>query len=558
MELSLSESAVDLMHSSIGNPGRASPVITTTTAGLCGSDIRLAQSDGTSDMRSVSLSSPPNSSASPSPSPSVDLTQCSTSSSVSSLVSTPRQQCVSSVLSNKASTPSSYGMFRLHSTPGGQLTPMVRLSSPAFTVPHIFDDQSRQQPGPEASSSLRDLPKRSAESPLRPRSHTLVRERPQSMIILPKVSVLGASELSQPEDFFEQHNRHAIQSYRTPVSSSDSHPFWDNSEDPVELEGSNKRPKNELRGAAGRKARSAAWGSTPRARLTKHSTMSMIAGVSLKEEPGEEQEVGREGSHVSSSSTSTVCEDTEDQLQRTPTKSERRQPLIETSGDLDVDNLARYDRFMYMAPDSPFSVDRPSLVLWVIGICYQHFDYKSSTVHAAVHIMDRYLITKGSEITVADLQAIGICAAMIAGKLDETSCTVNVERCLVFCSYYTSKHLAKTELAILAALKFEILVASANGFADYFKRAIPAIPQVLVLFDALWIALCAVHRDWNEELAIFTGYTRVDLTPCSIIFKEAVDGINGDMQLKSRLQEALGPQYPLTRVIQTLSSILER
>ncbi|KAF9918242.1 hypothetical protein BX616_009769 [Lobosporangium transversale] len=241
---------------------------------------------------------------------------------------------------------------------------------------------------------------------------------------------------------------------------------------------------------------------------------------------------------------------------------------------------SRYDRYMYMAPDSTFSIDRQALVLWVIGICYREFDYQRSTVHAAIHIMDRYLIAKGSECTVEDLQAIGICASMIAGKLDETACAVNVERCLIFCNFYTSKHLAKTELAILVALKFEILVASATGFADFFKRAVPALPEVSALFDflcdisllsskfldyntsqiaasAMWIALCAAHKDWNENLAIFTGYSRIDLTPCSMIFKELVESLHGNLNLQNKLQIALGSQYPLAPYLQTLNKVLE-
>jgi len=39
------------------------------------------------------------------------------------------------------------------------------------------------------------------------------------------------------------------------------------------------------------------------------------------------------------------------------------------------------------------------------------------------------------------------------------------------------------EVSILKALKFEILESSATGFSDYFKRAIPDMPDTRRLID---------------------------------------------------------------------------
>ncbi|KAF9434487.1 hypothetical protein BGZ76_007922 [Entomortierella beljakovae] len=207
---------------------------------------------------------------------------------------------------------------------------------------------------------------------------------------------------------------------------------------------------------------------------------------------------------------------------------------------------SRYDRFMYMAADSDFCHNRMVLVAWLIEISYGLFGLQPATLHAGVNILDRYLSIKRKDpIQLDQLQGIGLCALMIASKLEEDGYSITFTDCLRACDAYTCRDLAHMEVGILVALKFEILVASATGFSDYFKRAVHADDSVMDLTDflcdlsltshkfldyntsqiaasALWIALCTVHQDWNEELAILSGYTRTDMTPCSLIFKELV------------------------------------
>ena len=51
------------------------------------------------------------------------------------------------------------------------------------------------------------------------------------------------------------------------------------------------------------------------------------------------------------------------------------------------------------------------------------------------------------------------------------------------CDLYSTRELANMEVSILKALKFEILASSATGFSDYFKRAIPDMPDTRRLID---------------------------------------------------------------------------
>ncbi|KAF9952164.1 hypothetical protein BGZ72_006472 [Mortierella alpina] len=236
----------------------------------------------------------------------------------------------------------------------------------------------------------------------------------------------------------------------------------------------------------------------------------------------------------------------------------------------------RYDRYMYMTPPSDFAFNRSVLVQWLMELCYGYFRFQPVTLHAAVNLLDRYITARTLEkVPLEKLQCVGMCALMIAGKLEENTIKFSTQDLCSLCDLYTTKEIASTELAILVTLKFEVLVASATGFSDYFKRAIPDHPDVMLLIDflcdfslishefldfntsqiaasAMWIAMCAYGQDWNEELAILTGYTRKDLTPCSVLFKRLVCMQTDTLDLRL----TLGPRYPLEQTLATLTRTL--
>lgn len=64
--------------------------------------------------------------------------------------------------------------------------------------------------------------------------------------------------------------------------------------------------------------------------------------------------------------------------------------------------------------------------------------------------------------------------------------------------------------------------------------------------------MCAYGQDWNEDLAILTGYTRKDLTPCSVLFKRLVCMQTDTLDLRL----TLGPRYPLEQTLATLTRTL--
>ncbi|KAI7818035.1 cyclin-like protein [Gamsiella multidivaricata] len=237
----------------------------------------------------------------------------------------------------------------------------------------------------------------------------------------------------------------------------------------------------------------------------------------------------------------------------------------------------RYDRYMYKGPDVDFPSHRATLVQWLVELCYGCFSYQPNTLHIAVNLLDRYLSAHGVTLVPLDqLQCVGMCALMIAGKMEENTIKLEIFELCRLCDLYTPRQIASTELSILVALKFEVLVSSASGFSDYFKRAISAPPMVIELIDflcdlslisykfldfsnsqiaaaAVWIALCAIHQDWSEELAILTGYSRTDLTPCSMLFRELVCSQIDTVDLRS----TLGHKYPLEQILATLTYVLQ-
>ncbi|KAI8604264.1 cyclin-like protein [Dissophora ornata] len=238
----------------------------------------------------------------------------------------------------------------------------------------------------------------------------------------------------------------------------------------------------------------------------------------------------------------------------------------------------RYDRYMYMDPDSESTSHRTTLVLWLVEVCYKYLEYQPTTLHAAVNILDRYLsIHKMEQVPLSELQCVGMCALMIAAKLEEhTDNKCSIADLCKLCDLYTPQEITSMELSMLVVLKFEILVASAIGFSDYFQRAVPANPMLSELTDflcdlslishefldfnasqiaasAMWIALCALHDNWSEELAILTGYSRLDLTPCTMAFKELICSSTYTLEQLA----PLGLKYPLEQTLATLTPVLQ-
>ncbi|KAG0280800.1 Cyclin-B1-1 [Linnemannia exigua] len=164
---------------------------------------------------------------------------------------------------------------------------------------------------------------------------------------------------------------------------------------------------------------------------------------------------------------------------------------------------SRYDRYMYFDPEFEFGDHRSTLVQWIIELCYGCFCLPSGTLHAAINILDRYLAVVKPETVHRDkLQCVGMCALMIAGKLEEPAGTLGAFNLCQLCDLYSTRELANTEIDILKALKFEVLVASATGFSDYIKRAIVDNDDTWQLIDPLDLHLTLGHRyPINETMA---------------------------------------------------------
>ncbi|KAG0282129.1 Cyclin-B1-1 [Linnemannia gamsii] len=229
---------------------------------------------------------------------------------------------------------------------------------------------------------------------------------------------------------------------------------------------------------------------------------------------------------------------------------------------LEIEN--RYDRFLYFDEHSEFGDYRATLVQWIIELCYGWFKLPNGTLQAAgetthLNILDRFLaVVKPETIHRDKLQCVGMCTLMIAGKLEEPTGTLGTYNLCQLCDLYSTRELANMEINILKALKFEILVASATGFSDYIQRAIMDHEETRQLIDiaaaAVWISLCAVGLDWNEDLAILTGYSRNDLSPCSIVFSDMVFSTSNPLDLR----QTLSFRYPVDQIMNTLRTVLAR
>ncbi|KAG0251063.1 G2/mitotic-specific cyclin [Mortierella polycephala] len=469
------------------------------------------------------LASPPASSTSLSPSPSRDTAS-------SAKLVTSRYLCNATPMS---------GMIPYESC--GYSTPRPRRPYSSFAEGEFCIDESRQVAS-ESSISLSTresfLKRKTPGTPLqRPRSQTMTRQRSQTISFSQQL-------LSKHSHQQDQHPDIRPANFSTCLDIDPGHSkddIWDSSEDTEELAESNKRVKSELRGTAGRKARTTMWSGQKPALRRDASASTLLNGLSLSStdsqaiEPLIENQEEGESSHPSPSELN--ADENATTIVGTPAPKRtgtRRAPLSDIS----------------------FSAKEDFLV---------------------VNLLDRYLTIRTPEtVPTQQLQCIGLCALMIAGKLEENTFKFNTHDLHALCDLYTSEEIAKTELAMLVALKFEVLVASATGFADYFKRAVPHHPDVSMLVDflcdfsllshefldcntsqiaaaALWIASCAFGRDWNEDLAILTGYSRMDLTPCSILFKNLLCSPTDTLDL----EPSLGSRYPLEQTLATLYGVLQ-
>ncbi|KAF9179335.1 G2/mitotic-specific cyclin-B3 [Haplosporangium sp. Z 11] len=598
------------------------PTSTVNSVTLLDNSTDMKQTNVTSkDAIQLQLASPPASSTSLSPSPSQDM-------AVHAKFIMSRHPCTATPMS---------GMIMSESC--SYSTPQTRRPYSSFADGEFCIDESRQVAS-ESSISLSTresfLKRKTPGTPLqRPRSQTILRQRSQTISFSQQL----LSEHSPQQD---QHPGIRPANFSTGPDIDPEHnkdDIWDSSEDTKELAESNKRARNELRGTAGRKARTTMWSGQKPALRRDASASTLLNGLSLSGtdsqtiEPLIENQEEGENSHpnpgeLNADENATAMAGTsapkrtgarraplsdislsakedlspaitpgvrplDPLMTRQPRKALKRPRLVivspfptnssywnEYANDtfnylLEIES--RYDRYMYINLPSEFTSDRTTLISWIIEISYAYLNLQQSTVHAAVNLLDRYLTIRTPEtVPTQKLQCIGLCALMIAGKLEENTFKFNTQDLHALCDLYTSEDIAKTELAMLVALKFEVLVASATGFADYFKRAVPHHPDVSMLVDflcdfsllsheflncntsqiaaaALWIASCAFGRDWNEDLAILTGYSRMDLTPCSVLFKNLLCSPTDTLDL----EPSLGSRYPLEQTLATLYRVLQ-
>ncbi|KAI8604263.1 hypothetical protein EDD21DRAFT_228463 [Dissophora ornata] len=329
MESTIAERTPDLIRDNICGSSQGSRTITTTGAAIPGRNI-----DTSANMQ---LNSPPDSSPSHSPSPSIDtvIETPSTFSPIASALLAPipvAKSRASMVFDSKV---------QLH--PKGSLTPRPLSSRSSYSEPIIADDEYRQQTRSEPPPSFFNVSevlvkRRAARSPLRPRAQTQGqgRERPYSMMVFPTHSLQAQQSFclkdALPSGSLElqsSNEDHFPELPRTPD------PFWDGSEDPEEPE-SNKRPKSELRGPAGRRARGTSLTNRPRPPLRRRSTMSMIADLDLSGADNAAQERGEddEGGFFSIDVSGTlVCDEGENTAVQTPIKKKgtQRTPLTDIS-----------------------------------------------------------------------------------------------------------------------------------------------------------------------------------------------------------------------------------
>ncbi|KAF9946663.1 hypothetical protein BGZ65_009505, partial [Modicella reniformis] len=310
MEPSPPSSTPDLESGNIRR-GPDSRGLTTRVASFQGSHIDTHFAHRTIVMEPQQLSSPPNSASTPSQSPSIDTTLQLISPSASS-TTTSSQHADSRRLS---------------------------MSEPAISQSTIAEIHKRRAPG---SPLQRVRPLTQAHS-----------ERSRSMLTVRHLrreqTRQGAnSEMEQvskyPEHYQGESSAHRSIMMKSQISDGDS--FWKedpNDPDPVPENKANKRPKAELRGEIGRRARQSVWGNR-KISLRRYSTSSMIGNLTLSSH----QEVSKDNVQ----GVQNIFEDgllndedatainSSDPVQTPVMKESSRRPLTDISSNMGVEVLA--------------------------------------------------------------------------------------------------------------------------------------------------------------------------------------------------------------------------
>ncbi|KAG9067810.1 hypothetical protein KI688_011398 [Linnemannia hyalina] len=440
-------------------------------------------------------------------------------------------------------------------TPSPQSARILNAGVSAVFHGQLHQPSSKSSPVLAVSSEAgTDTPKRKAtEAPeSRPRGLTLSQISPQSMDPNQEVNT------PQPGIFDNSDSDNLIDNA---ASQSYLEGFWNGSDDPVEQD-SNKRPKSELRGVEGRKWRTDSNPQKPRPKLSRRSTGSIMVDLTLT---GDNDDNPDDDLPMTPATRPAAEFEVWRDEEQTPVKKggsrTRRAPLTDISLSIGTPTMpaaffntkqlgplmtrqpkkvispfpqcqhywdeyandtfnylleieSRYDRYLYFDEHSEFGDYRATLVQWIIELCYGWFKLPPGTLHVA-----------------------GNLKSLQARSAPTTS---------------------NMEVDILKALKFEILVASATGFSDYIQRAIVDHEETRQLIDiaaaAVWISLCAIGLDWSEDLAILTGYSRNDLSPCSVVFSDLVLSTDNPLDL----QATLNFRYPIDQTMATLRTVLAR
>ncbi|KAF9974033.1 hypothetical protein BGZ73_002679 [Actinomortierella ambigua] len=166
------------------------------------------------------------------------------------------------------------------------------------------------------------------------------------------------------------------------------------------------------------------------------------------------------------------------------------------------------------------------LVDWVIHLGYFILRMQPETVHHGVNLLDRYMIEHEEEVHRDRLQCISVAALLVAGKLVETATRLSTNALSFACSRaFSAQNITDQELDLLTTLKFELTVASASAFAQYFKQALDLDEDLDYLIDAIKLALEAKGRVWTKEMEMLSGYSSQTLTPCVLVFMQTLENI---------------------------------
>lgn len=182
--------------------------------------------------------------------------------------------------------------------------------------------------------------------------------------------------------------------------------------------------------------------------------------------------------------------------------------------------------------------ERGKLIDWLSKI-HQKFKMFPETMFSMISLIDQYLRKKN--VSINDLQLVGISALFISAKFEETYQVPPLKQLVTCCAYkYSASQILEKESEIIQELNFNLIVNSSYRFFEPYSKALglelknqhlahyllelsllqpkflnysPSLMAASVIY--LIKKIRKSETPWNPNMTLIVGYEEKELKSCA-------------------------------------------